>query len=111
MVQVAAGESDEARNLAELSRQRRGSWKVAFTNKPVRRWVSGPVPGPFASYALESPASRRLTLRISECELLSALADLPSKDSDYTDDDIAGSSALSIRPSKSSTVGYRALFR
>ena len=71
-------------------------WKVAFTNKPgqEKMGVPGPGAGPiFASYVLESPAKVAMPdpgLRISECEFAFRLkADLPSKDSDYTDDDIA----------------------
>ena len=71
-------------------------WKVAFTNKPgqEKMGVSGPGAGPiFASYVLESPAKVAMPdpgLRISECEFAFRLkVDLPSKDSDYTDDDIA----------------------
>tara|TARA_Y100001934_G_scaffold116418_1_gene142522 strand:- start:56227 stop:57003 length:777 start_codon:yes stop_codon:yes gene_type:complete len=71
-------------------------WKVAFTNKPgqEKMGVPGPGAGPiFVSYVFKSPATVTMPdpgLRISECEFAFRLkADLPAKEDDYTDNDIA----------------------
>ena len=81
--------------LAEMGEAVAG-WKVAFTNKQgqVKMGVPGPGAGPiFASYVLESPAKFTMPdpgLRISECEFAFRLkANLPAKEGDYTDNDIA----------------------